>query len=117
MVLATGTTLTLMNEHLRPIERRIVQLTHDGLDSKEIGRRFRRSEAYIDRVRLWAQLPGRSTRERDEVLRPIERRVLDLRAEGVYRDEIGRRFMKSAGHIRRIEGLAHWKLGYALLTS
>ena len=116
-MLVIGTTLVVMNEHLRPIERRIVQLTDDGIDSEEIGRRFRRSEAYVDRIRVWAQIPGRSTIERDEVLRPIERRVLDLRSEGVHRDEIGRRFMKSADQIRRIEGFAHWKLGNALLTS
>ena len=105
-----------MVEHLRPNERRIVQLIDDGVDSEEIGRRFNRSEAYVDRVHQWAQIPGRSARRRDEVLRPIEQRVLALRFEGVHREEIGRRFRRSADHIRRIEGLAHFKLGQDLLT-
>lgn len=103
-------------DHLRPIERRIVKLIHDGVHSAEIGRRFNRSEAYVDRVYRWTQIPGRSARRSDEVLRPVELRVLALRSEGVRREEIGRRFKRSADHIRRIEGLAHFKLGYYLLT-
>lgn len=35
-------------------------------------------------------------------LRPLERRVLSLREEGISTDEIGRRFGKSPEHVERI---------------
>lgn len=95
-----------------------MRLADEGMSSEEIGRRFNRSAAHIDRVLELAKLPGRTgqTSVRDG-LRAIERRVLQMRGDGLDHDEIGRRFKRSGAHMRRIEGLAHYKLSLRLLGS
>lgn len=85
-----------------------------GIEPAEIGRRLRRSAAHVERMMLWAEIP-RPARARDSGLRAIERRVLALREQGHSHDEIGRRFGRSAAHVRRIEGLAHYRLALQLL--
>ena len=102
---------------LRPLERRILLLAHEGVDREEIARRFKSSPQHIDRVIAWTKLPGRATSPPDapRILRPVERRILKMRADGMAHDEIGRRFRRSPGHIRRVEGLAHFKLALQLL--
>ncbi len=105
-----------MASPLRPMERRISQLAADGVSHDEIARRFKRSPAHIGRVLALTELPGRigATSDRDG-LRAIERRVLRLRHAGMDHTEIGRRFKRSADHVRRIEGLAHYKMSVRLL--
>ena len=102
---------------MRPLERRIERLAADGMSSEEIGRRFNRSADHIDRVMAMAKLPGRTgqTSVRGG-LRAIERRVLAMRNDGMDHAEIGIRFKRSAAHMRRIEGLAHYKLSLRLLS-
>jgi DNA-binding CsgD family transcriptional regulator len=95
-----------MSEALRPIERRILTMQREGLDSIEIGRRFNRSPEHIDRVAQWSNLPGRKEPRRRSGLRPVEQRVVDLRAEGISYEEIGGRFQKGPDHIRRVERFA-----------
>lgn len=103
-------------DHLRPLERRVLDLTADGLDSSEIATRFRRSPSHIERVLAWAQLPGRTGRRPDPgILSPMERRVLDLRADGLDHEAIALRFRRGRDHIRRVEGIAHFKLAHQLL--
>lgn len=102
---------------LRPLERRILRLHEQGVEHAEIGRRFRRSADHVRRVIEMTQLPGR-TGERPSrgVLRPLERRVLRWRDAGVGYAEIGAKFRRSPGHIRRVEGLARIKQAVALLS-
>jgi len=96
---------------LRPIERRVLRLEADGVEFEEIARRFNRSAGHIGRIRDYAKLPGRavSPAERGK-LRPLERRILAWREKGADHQEIAQRFKKSAGHIRRVEALAQYRL-------
>ncbi len=101
---------------LRPLERRILRLKEEGLDPDEIGRRFKRSADHVQRIIEYARLPGRKPASSvREGLRALERRVLELRRQGFDHAEIGRRFGRSAGHIRRVEGLARYKQSLQLL--
>lgn len=102
---------------LRPLERRVVKLAEAGVDRAEIGRRFNRSEAHISRIVDLTELPGRSPQPRRGTLRPLERRVLHLRGEGHDHAEIGRRFKRSPEHMRRVEGMALYKMARTLLQT
>jgi len=97
-------------ESMRPLERRVLRLVGDGVDNIEIGRRFRRSPDFIERVIAYARLPHGRVMPAPEALRPLERRVLKWRAGGADYDEIGRRFHRTSGHIERIEQLVTYKL-------
>ena len=98
---------------LRPIERRVLQMTDAGMDRAEIARRFRRSPEYVDRVEVWARLPRpwAGHRHQGDVLRPIERRILRWRGTGAAYDDIAPRFRRTPDYVRRVEGLALYKLG------
>ena len=103
-----------MNEDriLRPLERRVLRLSAEGLADGEIARRFRRSPAMIRRVIEMAHLPGSgSQRISGDVLRPLERLILRWRAKGASFEEIAPRLNRSAKSVERIEGFAHYKLG------
>jgi len=97
---------------LRPLERRILALKAAGEDDAQIGRRFKRSPEFITRVTELARLDGRHAGDgpRMRGLRPLERRVIDLRDRGISRDELARRFRRSPGHVERVEHLARYKL-------
>ena len=98
--------------NLRPLERRVLRLFESGLDDAEIGRRFHRSPEWVGRVRALAALhPGDSVPARGDVLRPLERRVLRWRGQGVSHDELAPRFRRSAAFLERVERLAHYRLG------
>lgn len=98
------------HETLRPVERCILRLVANGVDHIEIARRFRRQPEYVGRVIEFAGMPRSSAEPVGDELRPVERRVLKWRASGAAHADIGRRFHRSAGHIRRIEQLATYKL-------
>ena len=96
---------------LRPVERRVLRLSEDGLDDAEIGRRFRRSPDWAARVRALAAIPRPDGhRLRGDVLRPLERRVLRWRASGVDYEDVSARFRRSPDFIRRVEELAKYRL-------
>lgn len=94
-----------MKEGLRPIERRVLALRDEGFDVADIARRFRRGEAHVERIISWTQIPRRG-RLVSPGFRPIERRVMEMRSQGLSYDEIGSKFGRNAGYARRIEGLA-----------
>lgn len=91
---------------LRPIERRVLALTDQGLDPADIARRFKRGEAHVERILRWTAIPREGGTESQAGFRPIERRIIDMRAKGMSYEEIGSRFRRSAGYVRRIEDLA-----------
>lgn len=120
------------SQELRPVERRVLRLVDEGLDDAEIGRRFGRSERWTAQVRFLADLDVPRSQHADgdegdgdgehrdaddvgahERLRPLERRILRWRAQGVDHDELADRFGHSAEFLARVEGYAHYKLAAA----
>jgi DNA-binding CsgD family transcriptional regulator len=101
-----------LDQALRPLERRVVQLVEQGIATAEIARRFRRSPEMIDRITRMAALPGRAAGAitRSDVLRPIERRVLRWRDVGADYAQIGERFKRSPDDVEQVERMAHYKL-------
>lgn len=94
---------------LRPIERRISRLAAAGVAPAEIGRRFNRSERYVERVLELASLPGRHARRAPGGLRPIERRLIRWRDEGVPARDLADRFRRGPDYIERVLALADYK--------
>jgi hypothetical protein len=101
-------------EHLRPFERRVLAMHAAGTSLDAIAVAFRRSVTHIERVISWSDIPrsGPAPRRKGQAL---ERRVLALRSAGLGYEEIAPRFRASAGHIRRVEGLAHLRKARELL--
>ena len=97
-------------QSLRPMERRVLRLTDEGVDEAEIARRFHRTPEFVGRMVGYTHLPRTATVADGSVLRPLERRILKWRAMGTNHDEIGRRFHRSADHVARVEQLANYKL-------
>ncbi len=96
---------------LRPVERRVLRMSEQGLDDAEIARRFRHSPEWAGRVRALSGLPRPSGRHmRGDVLSPLERRVLRWRASGASYDELAPRFRRSPDFLRRVEALAQYRL-------
>lgn len=100
---------------LRPIERRVLDLHEEGVSVDEIAARFNKSPEFVDRLLTWTDIPRNGT-DNGRELNPIERRVLDMRAEGQSRAEIAEKFRKTERYIRQVEGLAHFKEGQRLLS-
>jgi DNA-binding CsgD family transcriptional regulator len=102
-------------EGLRPVERRVLRLADEGLDDAEIGRRFGRGEAWTAQVRRLAEVdrPPAAAPADDDPLRPLERRLLRWRADGVGHDDLAPRFRRSADFLARVEDYAHYKLAAA----
>ena len=94
---------------LRPLERRVSKLAADGMVPAEIGRRFNRSEKFVERVLVLADLPGRSAPVPPTGLRPIERCLLRWREQGVSTFDIADRFRRGPGHIEQVLELADYR--------
>lgn len=102
-------------EHLRPIERRVLDMQDEGVVVDEIAARINRSPEFVERIINWTEIPRNGT-TRDRHLTPRQQRVLDLRAEGESHAEIAERFKKGEAYIRQVEGLAHFKESQRLLS-
>jgi DNA-binding CsgD family transcriptional regulator len=87
----------------------MLALRAEGIEVEEIARRFRRSPQHVERVLTWTKIPRAQEPDRPEGLRPIERRVLAMRGQGLSYDEIGRRFNRGPDHIRRVERYAGFR--------
>lgn len=100
---------------LRPMERLVLEMRSNGVPIDEIAARFNRTPDFIERVISWTEIPRNGTPS-DRELRPLESRVLDMRAEGQSREEISSKFRKTERFIRQVEGLAHFKKSQRLLA-
>lgn len=100
--------MAALNE-LRPLERRMSKLAADGVVPAEIGRRFNRSERYVERVLELASLPERHASHAAVGLRPLERRLVRWRDQGVSALELADRFRRGPEHIERVLALADYK--------
>lgn len=100
-----------MTTHLRPIERRVLAMRSEGLSDQQIAERFRRSPEHIGRVAEWAAIDDRGPAApgTEQLLTPMQRRVVTMRAEGQSHAEIGERFRRSERFIRQVEGLARFR--------
>lgn len=105
----------IAKEHIRPIERRVLDMQQEGVAIDEIAARLNRSPEFVERIIDWTEIP-RNGYTADRHLTPRQRRVLDLRAEGESHAQIAERFKKGEAYIRQVEGLAHFKESQRLLT-
>jgi DNA-binding NarL/FixJ family response regulator len=101
---------------LRPIERRVLDMQEEGVPVDEIAARFNKSPDFVERLLGWTDIP-RNGNGNDRDLSPIERRVLDMRAEGASHAEIAEKFKKTERFIRQVDGLAHFKESLRLLDA
>jgi hypothetical protein len=106
-----------MEQLLRPIERRVLALKASGQTTAEIARRFKRGEDHIERIIGWTDIPRQPRNRRRDGLRPIERRVLALRNDGLSHEEIGARFRRDAEFARRVESIAQIRDDLGLLSN
>lgn len=95
---------------LRPIERRMLKLANAGTDDLEIAWRFRRTPKSVRQVLACSQLPRQAGPTEHSGLRPIERRVLRWRDEGVEFDDLAARFRRGPAFLEQVEQLARYKL-------
>lgn len=102
---------------LRPLERRMLRLSDEGVNDVEIAWRFRKSPRFVRQVKELAARPRPSANDGsagprpEDRLRPLERRLLWWRSQGVDHAELAPRFRRSAEFLARVEAMAHYKLG------
>ena len=111
-------------EELRPVERRVLRWAESGLTDSEIGLLFGKGEQWVEQVRTLAALDrpvsgvsggsgvfGGS--DRDDLLRPLERRLLRWRKQGFDYADLSFRFRRSPEFLARVAGYAQYKLDNA----
>jgi DNA-binding CsgD family transcriptional regulator len=104
-----GTLLAMAATGFTPIERRMVRLASQGVGDEEIARRFRKSPGFVQRVLTLATVPRHGDGRAQDLLRPVERRVLKWREDGASPSDIAARFRRQPRSIEQIERLARYK--------
>ena len=97
----------------RPIERVITRLHENGANPSEIGRRVAKQPGTVLRILAMTEIRSGLQYTRPvsgHTLRPIERVVLRLRADGESYGEIGNRLRRSGRYVQKVEQFAHLKL-------
>ncbi len=104
----------MSHSELRPLERVILRMRANDTSFAEIGRRIDKRPTTVRRivemVEYKSTLPQEQQGREPHVLRPIERVVVRLRADGESYGEIGNRLSKSGAHVRRVDTFAQMKL-------
>ena len=103
--------------HLRPIERRVLDLRQEGVEVEEIAARFNKSPEFVQRILDWTAIPRTGRTHRQDRLTAMQRRVLELRASGDSHAQIAAKFNKTERFIRQVNGLAHFQEGQRLLSN
>jgi hypothetical protein len=83
-----------------------------GVTPAETGRRFHRSDRYVEQVLRLAELPRTTDARPNAVengLRPLERRLLRWRDEGTDPGEVATMFARTPEHIERVLALVDYK--------
>ena len=96
----------------RAIERRMTSMAAAGVTPAETGRRFHRSDRYVEQVLRLAQMPRTIDARPSSVgsdLRPLERRLLRWRDEGTDPGDVATMFGRTPEHIARVLALVDYK--------
>jgi hypothetical protein len=83
-----------------------------GVTPAETGRRFHRSDRYVEQVLRLAQMPRTTDARPSSVesdLRPLERRLLRWRDEGTDPGHVATMFGRTPEHIERVLALVDYK--------
>jgi DNA-binding CsgD family transcriptional regulator len=105
----------MREDHLRPVERRVIAMRDEGVHITEIARRIDKSPAHVERVISWTDIPRNGPPARRSPT-AIEQRVMKMRTDGDSYAEIAARFKRGPKYIKQVEGLGHYSLGLDLLT-
>jgi len=109
----TSTYETADGGYLRPIERTMLKLSRGGNSEADIAWRLRRSPGHVRRTLVLARLPREPQPEGSREpwdLRPIERRVLRARENGVPEAETAARLRRSPAFVQRVGAFVDYKL-------
>lgn len=88
------------------MERRVLSMHEEGRQPTEIGRRFGKSPAQVERILQWVEIPRHRPAPRRDA-EAFESRILALRSQGESYERIGERFDRSGEFIARVERMAH----------
>lgn len=109
----TSTDETEDEAYLRPVERTMLKLSRDGNSEADIAWCLRRSPGHVRRTLVLARLPREPRPPRSSEpwdLRPVERRVLRARENGVPEAEYAARLRRSPAFVRRVGTFVDYKL-------